>query len=248
MYEAVVDKATLDRLTEQLSGIRNGVEIAASRAINKVAVSARVKIVRALIAHINLTQAELKRRNLKLFKANRRQLIGAITVRGARIPLKHFGARQTKQGITYRLKPGSPSKIPHAFLATMKSGHEMVALREPLDKAASRYRKPGGGRGKTGNLSDPRRIARMNELEHLRASRQLVGVASGLVPRLPIGEKRGPSIPGVFEKAQELAESTFNAEIASRMSMELDRQAAVLLEQNGRMPAPSADESEGGNG
>ena len=102
-----------------------------SRALNKVGVAARTKIVRAVVAEVNLKAGEVKRRNVFLHKASFRNLTAVIRIRGRRIPIRHFGARQTSKGVTYAERRGKRELLPGAFMATMDSGHRGVFFRRP---------------------------------------------------------------------------------------------------------------------
>jgi len=56
------------------------------------------------------------------------ELEARITVRGSGLPMYHFQPRQTKRGVTVRIK-GKRVLIPHAFLGRMRSGHVGVFAR-----------------------------------------------------------------------------------------------------------------------
>jgi hypothetical protein len=78
------------------------------------------------------------------------QMSASLEARGARLPLIAFRARAGRGGVRARL-PGGAGLYPHAFIATMPSGHVGVFQRKGL-------------------------------------------------PRLPIVQLHGPSIPKVFER------------------------------------------------
>jgi hypothetical protein len=71
-----------------------------------------------------------------------------LTVSGGRIGLIHFRARGPEpsrgrgRGVTYR-NPGSPGRLPHAFIATMPTGHRGVFKRDVSRRRAR------GSRGRT---------------------------------------------------------------------------------------------------
>jgi hypothetical protein len=109
--------------------------------INKVARWANTRVVRGVASEVAVKQAELKRRNIKLSKANYTRTHATIRIRGARIPLVRFGARQLKRaGVSYRIeKGGKRKKAKSAFIEIMRGGHEGVFKRRgpaslPIDE------------------------------------------------------------------------------------------------------------------
>lgn len=54
----------------------------------------------------------------------------AIDVRGARTSLTAYPVRQTKRGVSVEVNRGKRTLLPGAFIATMKSGHRGVWMRE----------------------------------------------------------------------------------------------------------------------
>lgn len=54
---------------------------------------------------------------------------------GGRIPLSRFQAKQTRQGVQYRIRRGGPREvIPDAFTATFQSGHHAVVRRKGRER------------------------------------------------------------------------------------------------------------------
>lgn len=206
-----VDEKTLRDVEELLADIPMGIDKAIARACNKVGVFARTRVVKMITKEIVITQAELKRRNVKLTKATVDKQFAKLSITGSRIPISHFKPSQTAKGITYRMKRGAGrTSIPHAFKgnyltgtpARMKSGHQGVFLRTGAAKITIR-RKRGGGYDMAG----------FNR------------------PRLPITELRGPSIPRLVQNVAEFASGTFNEAMRTRLAKELETQALVLIEQ-----------------
>lgn len=54
----------------------------------------------------------------------------ALLVSGGPVPLVAYPARQTRKGVSVEVNRGKRTLVAHAFLATMKSGHEGVFRRE----------------------------------------------------------------------------------------------------------------------
>ena len=106
---------------------------AIARALNRAITSARVVMRRAMATDLGLKQGAVDK---QFFVLNARpdKLKASLEVRGKRIPLIEFGARGPEpsrgkgRGVTARL-PGGKGRYPHAFIATMRSGHRGVFQR-----------------------------------------------------------------------------------------------------------------------
>ena len=118
------NKAQLKEVKRMLSAIPRGFEKAASRAINKTATTIRSKITKLVKKYIPLKLKDI-RKKITIRKANRSMLQAIIMVKGGQTPLIKFNAKQTKNGVTFKLD-GKRSKSKHSFIATMPSGHTGV--------------------------------------------------------------------------------------------------------------------------
>lgn len=110
------------------SQTRKVIESAAVSALNRAATTVRAASSREIRAEYNLKSAAV-RDQIVIHRARRGQVTASIVVSGQRIPLIDFGARQTRTGVSVSVKRGSRKLIPHAFLATMRSGHHGVFVR-----------------------------------------------------------------------------------------------------------------------
>jgi len=178
--EIVIDEEQLRRTAEAVASIPMGLPKVLSRAVNKVAVAARTRLLRLVAGQINVRQKDLRDKNVKLTKANVRRLLAGIAIRGTRIALLAFGARQTRKGATYSIRKGQRKIVSSGFLEShgtpvrMRSGHRGVFVR-----------------------SGTPRISRVLAPK----SRGVRGIKKGMGwlarPRLPIRELKGPSVPEV---------------------------------------------------
>lgn len=106
---------------------------AIARGINRSAGSAQTVAVRELSRDLG-ARAKDVRDNLRLKPARAQDLSATLTATGRRIPLISFHARGPEpsrgrgRGVTYRIR-GGPQRLPHAFIATMRSGHRGVFRR-----------------------------------------------------------------------------------------------------------------------
>ena len=102
-------------------------------ALNDGAVHARAESVRLIGAEWNVKATDI-RTALTVRRATVAKQESADEAAGGRgkgIALASFGARQTRRGVTYRLKKaGGRNLVKGAFLATMRSGHRGVFVRK----------------------------------------------------------------------------------------------------------------------
>ena len=122
-----------------IESLRRKFPFAVRRALTRAGTSGRAAMVLAIAADTGLASKRV-RDNIKI------NMLGdtgiQLEITGSRIPLEAFGARGPEpsrgrgRGVSYRL-PGSPGRIPDAFIATMRSGHRGVfkrtaATRKPI--------------------------------------------------------------------------------------------------------------------
>jgi len=124
LTEVKFDEEKLRQIQRLLRAVPQELPGVMSRAINRTATSVKTEIARRISAKVKITQAAVKR-SLLIRKATRRRWVATISVGHKRIPLIHFGARQTKKGVSYRIEKQGPRKsIKSAFIQTMPvSGH-----------------------------------------------------------------------------------------------------------------------------
>lgn len=93
----------------------------------------RAEAKRQVRARKSIKAAYLSNRALPLSSPKGRKLEGlvwAMGISGKEIPLSKYPARQTKKGVSIMVNRGRRKLVRRAFLATMKSGHTGVFLRE----------------------------------------------------------------------------------------------------------------------
>ena len=121
-------------ITAETSGARaaltrlgNAAPLAVTRALNRTIEQVETVAIRAIAQDTGLQQKTV-RKALHKTLATFDNLTATFTIRGRPLSLVALGARQTTTGVSYRVR-GSQTSIPHAFLATMPSGHRGVFLR-----------------------------------------------------------------------------------------------------------------------
>ncbi len=111
-----VHEGQLKEVQRLLAAYPKGVAKVQVRAINKVATAARKQISDNVRASINVQAGELKRRNIHITIAKRSSLHAHIKVSGGRMPLRYFGVRQKKEGVSYEIRrKGGRKTIPGTF-------------------------------------------------------------------------------------------------------------------------------------
>lgn len=117
------------------------------RAIQKTGVTARTELSRLVAADMALPVRSV-RDEIKMITDSQS---ATLQVRGYRIPLIDFKARGPEPsrgrgtGVSYSL-PGGRGRLPHAFIATMPSGHRGVFERTGRFGAAKKRGRVGGAR------------------------------------------------------------------------------------------------------
>lgn len=106
---------------------------AAARALNKSLTTARAVMARNVSGDVGLKVGVVKDK-IRTEAATKDSLVARLTISGARIPLIDFNARGPVpsrgrgRGVTTRMR-GGKGRYPHAFIATMSSGHTGVFQR-----------------------------------------------------------------------------------------------------------------------
>jgi hypothetical protein len=110
------------------------------RALNKTAAQARTggeRMVRA--SGYNLKASAIKR-SFTIERATPSRLAVTLKATGRPVALINYGATQTKNGVTVRVKNGRKT-LRHAFIATMPNGHQGVF--ERIGKGHKKVTKDG---------------------------------------------------------------------------------------------------------
>jgi hypothetical protein len=107
----------------------------AVRALNRSIVTGRTVMRKEVAMDTGLKQNTVSAA-FRTERATATSLVARLSVSGKRIPLIEFGARGPEpsrgrgRGVSARLKTGR-GRYPHAFIATMRSGHRGVFQRVP---------------------------------------------------------------------------------------------------------------------
>lgn len=206
------DSRQLADIRALLRDVPLGLEKALSRALNKIGVFARTQVMKMIAREINIKLKDLRGRNVRLRRASFGRLFVVLSITGRRIPLTHFSARQTKRGVTYRIRrSGRRQRIDDAFIQRMDSGHVGVFVR-----------------------SGQPRISRTLADRTNKRRGQRKGLGFLVRPRLPISERFGPSIPQVVTHARDFASGALERGIHNRLGGEVQTQVTLIIEKHGR--------------
>lgn len=112
------------------------VNLILARSINRTTVAARVAAIREIKKTYRVKSRDFNKASKKngtggnsgVTKATRMRPTGSVNVWGSPMPVRDFGARQNKRGVTLNIK-GKRQFIKSAFFATMPSGYRGVYAR-----------------------------------------------------------------------------------------------------------------------
>lgn len=111
---------------------------ALSRAMNRAVVTARTVMAREIAEDTKLGVRAVTK-ELKVTKARPDALQARLSVTGSKIPLIEWKPTVSRRrGVRAKLPPPGKGVYPHAFIATMKSGHRGVFQRKTLGKGSKR--------------------------------------------------------------------------------------------------------------
>ena len=201
-----VDESKLRAVERQVREIPGAMKRIVPPAINITATTARATTARAIAEQIKWQVTQVKK-GISIIKARRNIWTARVKVTSKEIPLILFGARQTKNGVSYQIdKRAGRKTIKGAFIQTMpttgekqKNGHKGVFLRR-------RSAKTSEGRDTKGRLRKG---------------------------RLPIKEQYGPSLGIVFEDAASIA-ADITASAGALLEKNIDSKVQWILSKYGR--------------
>lgn len=123
-------KSDVARMVKSMNrATREKVPQALSQSMNTTIVKARTVADEGIRKELNLKKKQVFKR-LTIFKSNRKKLIATLIASGRPIPVVDFGAKQTKRGVSFKIKNDRGRRlVKGAFIATMRSGHKGVFQR-----------------------------------------------------------------------------------------------------------------------
>lgn len=130
LIEIKFDDKRLKSIQKMLREVPQKMGMVMLRSINRTTTSSRAEIARQIAAVVTTKQGVIKK-GIDRQKATKNYWRGELDITRRRLPLKEFKAKQTKKGVKYKIeKSGGRKLAEHAFIATMRSGHEGVFRRK----------------------------------------------------------------------------------------------------------------------
>lgn len=118
----------INQAVDQLAKFsRDMADKAVTRAINKTAQQAKTSAGREIKDQYQISTRVIGR-SISIRRAGRGVMQAVITATGKPLPLIAFQAKKDSRGVSVQIK-GRRVVVPHAFIATMKSGHKGVFAR-----------------------------------------------------------------------------------------------------------------------
>ncbi len=182
-----------DAVVLAVSEYRRQIPIAMVRAMNRAIGSGRTAIVKEMARDTGLKSKDV-RDALVMREASIGRPVASLSAPLKRIPLIKFGARGPEpsrgrgRGVSYNLGAGGRRTLPHAFIATMGTGHRGVFMRRAKGRLPIRELQ-GPSLGHVFNKYREVGIARMEEAFVKNFDHELV-FAGATPPPLP-AESRG---------------------------------------------------------
>lgn len=225
--EVKVDARQLLRVQAEMDALPRGADKVLYRALNKVIAATRTDVTRRVAGEINITQSEVRKRNLSMRKASLRRLTAGLTILGARIPLVHFRSRQTAKGVRAKIKRRGAAKL---YEETFQESPGPRPWGRRAGKSGRPTTMPSGHQGVFKRTGTPRISRSLSRRSSKKLGRKK-GVAFITRPRLPITELRGPSVPAVVENIREYARAALESRLGQKLFAEIENQIGVLLAQ-----------------
>lgn len=235
---AQITPEELSRLSREFHGDYQVARQAATRSVNRLAVRTRSRIVKRVAAETGLKQKDV-REQIDIKRATFSNIVAHVLLTGRRIPLEAFGARGRMpsrgkgKGIRYKI---GRKELATAFKARMKSGHVGVFVRK--------YRINASSLGVKDKI-----LYYAGALHYTRSKLVDRKNRGGRMPRLPLHELKGLSVPGAFEGAPQLANQIL-VETNRDLVDEMLSQTTLLLNQKRMKNAAYFDQmvAEGSDG
>lgn len=130
--ELKVDQPSLDAAKVMMAKLKGIHERVTSRAINRSLVTVRAAAVDLIAMDLNLTKTKI-RDSFEMYSATVANPSGGVSSKSKPIPLIDFNGTRplARGGVSVQVKrTGTREHLRHAFIATMKSGHEGVFERD----------------------------------------------------------------------------------------------------------------------
>ena len=143
MISIEIDTRDLEELERAAKAAKKSLPREVSIAVNKTAKQAQGQISREIRKELNAPKKAVDK-SLSIPKKATKQKTGAVVRLAAtkRIPLRDFGARQTRAGVSYRISKGDGRKTVHGAFQGPKPGAVFARFGGHVFKRRGRQRLP----------------------------------------------------------------------------------------------------------
>lgn len=137
-----IDARSSAAILKLLDGMEKDVRKQVRIAVNKAGQRMESKMAKMVREEINVTAKAVKKVITRPRLADENNLFTTIEVgKDKRIPLKEFGARQSKKGVTYKIsKRGGKKTLLGGFIVRSLGGHVFVRVGEKVEASKGRYK------------------------------------------------------------------------------------------------------------
>lgn len=204
-----MDASDLERAQIYLRGIKGALPKVMERSLNKAIRGVRTDTSKEIRREVT-AKAKHVNRTFKIYKASAKKgiLAAALESTGKRLPMIAYQARQTKRGVSVKInRQGGRHLIPHAFIATMPSGHTGVFQREIRHQ----------DRGRFGTI--PVQADKREDKQFAKMPRKY---------QLPITELYSPSVPQVFKRPEVMRSIERKGQVRLKKAFEQELRFALL--------------------
>lgn len=130
-----IEPKGLADINNVLAAFRQGSKKALYRTVNYGAKQGRKAAVDGMAKKANLTKTRIRQKT-KMYFASLRGLSSKLVIKGGSTPLIHFGARQTKKGVTFKLwKDEGRERYRHSFITKLSPGGEKGVYERDIGSA-----------------------------------------------------------------------------------------------------------------
>lgn len=174
-----INEAQLAQIRQMLAGFPKAMPRILVGAINRVARQAKTDTAKEIAKTVALKRKTILGK-IRMSKATKSRLAASLYMDDSPVSLHHFGARQTKKGVTYKIgKQGGRKLLPHGFIQAAKNADLVFKRLAPGDDPRGRVDKHAGA------MPSARRYP--IGVQRGPGVRELFGADSGLQRRLQSG-------------------------------------------------------------
>lgn len=118
-----VETRNLDQLLDSLHNVTDNLPKDVYASLNDALKKTQRQMAKEITSELNVAQKVIKKQ-MKVYKNRERLTVSVSLLKSLRLPLKDFGARQTRKGVTAKVRKGSARKLySDAFIVSRYGGN-----------------------------------------------------------------------------------------------------------------------------